>query len=227
MAASTTTRLQLFLDIASELGDLITLTADATGTTTTLISTVDMIFPDASLNGREAWFASGTSGNVGKRRIVTNTDEETATITVSPALTSATASDDVVHLVNSKGTGVTVSEIHNKINQLIRRVRDELATEANGTAATFDARDPFLAVPASWNCVLGVQVERDPSLVGDWDSLLGGSWAPDFASRQVVVGARHRGMCHNKRVRLIGSIPLPPLDDDTDSTARGSGDALR
>jgi hypothetical protein len=216
MAASTTTRLQLFLDIASELGDLITLTADATGTTTTLISTVDMIFPDGSLNGRELWFASGTVGNVGKRRLVTNTDEETGTITFSPAA-SATASGDVVHLVNSKGTGVTIPEIHNKINQLIRQVREELADETGGTPATFDQSSPFIAIPTTWNYVLGVQYVPS-SIALDYVSLLGNAYDIDRAGRRVVINPMHRGLIHNKSVRLVGAIPLATLSTDASTT---------
>jgi hypothetical protein len=83
-----TTRLQLFRDVALELGDRIELTATSGGTTTSFISTTDQIFPDGSLDGREAWYAtaqSGSTANAQTRRLVTDTDETAATVTVNPA----------------------------------------------------------------------------------------------------------------------------------------------
>jgi hypothetical protein len=215
MAASTTTRLQLFLDVASELGDLITLTATAGGSTTSLVSTTDMLFPDGALNGREVWFASGA--NSGIRRLVTDNDYETGSITFTPAATS-TLTSDVVHLVNSRGTGVTIPEIHNKINQLIRRVKAELGTETADTAATFASTSPALSVPTTWDYVLGVEVERDSTLTNIWTPLLAAAWRAQLADRKVVIKEQYRGLCHNKRVRLIGVVPLATLASDSATT---------
>jgi hypothetical protein len=172
----TTTRLQLFRDVADELGDLISLTSTGTGTTTTLTAANDMLYPDGSLAGREAWYAtaSGASlGNLYSRRIVTSNDESAGTITVSPAWSAAPIATDVVLLVNSRGTGVTIPEIHRKINALIRRVATELAVEAADTAATFSASSPVINIPTAWDGFLGIQVELDSTRTGMWTNVIG------------------------------------------------------
>lgn len=219
----TTTRLQLFKDIGDELGDLISLTATATGTTTTFISTSDMLYPDGSLNGREAWYATaaaGSASNKWTRRIVTATDEDTGTITVSPAWPQAPLSTDVVLLVNSRGTGVTIPEIHRKINVLIRRVASVLAVEAADTAATFNAASPNINIPTGWDYIQGVQIELNTALVGVWDYLIGEPYTINMwdSPKTVTIKQTHRGLCHGKRLRLIGANDLTELSLDTDTT---------
>ena len=216
----TTTRLQCFLDIASELGDLITLTATGSGTTTTFVSTSDMLYPDGSLNGREVWYGSGTVANLATRRLVTGTDEDTGTITVSPAWPSASATNDVVYLVNSRGTGVTIPEIHNKINQLVRRVGHEMATEVADTAATFDATDPVIDIPTSWSWLLGIEIELDPDQVNVWTRLIGNAYTVSKADspKTVTIKPTHLALCDNKRLRLIGATDLSTLSTDASTT---------
>lgn len=225
---STVSRLQLFLDVASELGDLITLTADADGSTTTFTSSADMLWQDSGLDGREAWYVSNnvaSASNAAKRRVVTSTDQDTATITVSPAWPAASKSGDVLYLVNGMGTGVTIPEIHAKINQLIRRVRDELATETADTAVTFDATDPVLDIPTGWKYFLGIQVELNATLTGVWSILPGEPYTVSLADspRTVTPHPRVRGLLHTKRVRLIGATPLAELSTDSATTTAPAG----
>jgi hypothetical protein len=219
----TVTRLELFKDIADELGDLISLTATATGTTTTFVAASDMLYADGGLNGREAWYATAGAGSVANkwtRRIVTDTDEASGTITVSPAWSAAPISGDVLLLVNSRGTGVTIPETHRKINQLLRRVRSELATEVADTPATFAATAPVINIPAAWDAFLGIQIERSSALTGVWDALIGKPYSINHwdSPKTVTIAATHRGLCHGKRLRLIGAIDLTELSSDTDAT---------
>jgi hypothetical protein len=217
MAVST--RLQLFKDVASELGDLISLEATATGTTSTFVSTNDMLYPDGSLNGREAWYASAATGsNRQTRRLVTDTDQDTGTITVSPVWPSIPAEDDVVLLVNSRGTGVTIPDIHNKINQLIRRVGDELATVVSDAATTFDMTSPVLSIPTSWDYLLGVQIAPRSDQPTVWQNLIGKPYSISAFDSTVTILPTHLGLCNGKSLRLIGAIALPELTDDTDTT---------
>ncbi len=149
---ATTTRIQLFRDVAQELGDKIELTATTTGTATTFIDTERMVYADGGLNGREAYYATaagGSAANQSLRRIVTATAQASGTITLSPALPAAPLATDVLILVNGRGTGVTVPEIFDKINQLIRRVASELATEVADTPATFSATAPTINIPTA------------------------------------------------------------------------------
>lgn len=224
----TTSRLQLFSDVADELGDLISLTATATGTTTTFVSTSDMLYADGGLNGREAWYATAgisSAANKWTRRIVIDTDEDAGTITVQPAWSASPIAGDVVLLVNSRGTGVTIPEIHRKINQLIRRVRSELADEVADTPATFVVTSPVLTIPTAWDYFLGIQIERRTNLVGVWDNLVGKPYTlnPWDTPKTVTIAATHRGLCAGKRLRLIGANDLEELaDDDAVTTAPAS-----
>lgn len=216
----TTTRLQLFKDVCAELGSLVTLTASGNGSTTTLVSTANMHFADGALNGYEVWYASGTAANLATTRLVTNTTFSTNTITVSPAWPSASASSDVVLLTNTMGTGVRIAEIHDKIAQLVRSVRSELATEAADTPATFAASDPVLDIPTAWDYFLGIQIEMDPTQVGVWDNLIGEPWVLNTwdSPKTVTIKATHRTLCAGKRLRLIGANDLTEPTTDAATT---------
>jgi hypothetical protein len=220
---STSTRLQIFKDVADELGDLISLTSTATGTTTTLTAANDMLYPDGSLAGREAWYATASGAsltNLYSRRIVTSNDESAGTITVSPAWSAAPIATDVVLLVNSRGTGVTIPEIHRKINQLIRRVATELAVEAADTAATFSASSPVINIPTAWDGFLGIQVELDSTRTGMWTNVIGKPYTINFwdTPKTVTINRTHWGAFQGKRLRLIGVNDLTELSIDTDTT---------
>lgn len=220
----TTTRLQLFRDIAAELGDLVELTASADGSSSTFVAANDMLYADGGLNGCEAWYATAgvaSSANLYSRRLVTDTDYPTGTITVQPNWTAPPIAGDVVLLVNARGTGVTIPEIHRKINQLIRRVRTELATEVADTPATFSAQSPVLSIPTTWDGFLGVQIERIPSMVGVWENLIGKPYTINVwdTPKTVTINATHRGLCQGKRLRLVGVNDLTELSADTDTTA--------
>jgi hypothetical protein len=217
-----TSRLQLFKDIASELGDLITLEQSGAGSSTTVfVANEDMIWADSSLNGREVWYASAavaSTANKGTRRIVTDTTEDDFSITVSPAWSAVPQSGDTILLVNSRGTGVTIPDIHNKINQLIRRVSSQLATETADTPATFDLTSPALSIPSTWRYLLGAQIEFGESESEDWQPLLGAPLYVQKWDRTATIKPQYRHLCHGRRIRLIGAIPLSELDEDTDET---------
>jgi hypothetical protein len=216
-----TTRLQLFRDIGAELGEFIELEAsDSDHTTTTFISEDDMVFVDSALNGRESYYASASeasAANRGKRRIVWDTTEEDFSITVNPPWPAEPQEGDILYLVNSRGTGVTVPEIFAKINQLIRRVSSQLATEVADDPATFDAQSPVLAIPAAWRYCLGAQVEFGQAESEDWQPLLGGPLYYQKWDRTATVKPQYRALCQGKRVRLIGAIPLSELEEDDDT----------
>ncbi len=217
-----TTRLQLFEDVAIELGEFIRL--EATGsdhTTTTFIAEDDMVWADSSLNGRESYYAEAgatSAANARKRRIVWDTTEADYSITVNPPWPATPQEGDVLYLVNSRGTGVTIPEIFAKINQLIRRVSSQLATEVADDPQTFDALSPVLAIPGTWRYCLGVQVEFGESESEDWQPLLGKPLYYQKWDRTATIIEQYRSLCHNKRVRLIGAIPLSELTNDDDET---------
>jgi hypothetical protein len=221
-----TTRLQFFRDIASELGDLIELRQSGSGSSTTVfVSTDDMVFESSALNGRETWYAEASStstANEGKRRIVWDTDESEMSITVQPAWPATPQTGDLLLLVNSRSTGVTIPDIHNKIKQLVQRVSAQLAQEAADTPATFDAQSPVIAIPETWRYFLGAQAERGTSGSEDWVNLLGNACFVQKWDRTATIKDQYRGYCQGKRVRLIGAIELITLagsemENDDDS----------
>lgn len=217
-----TTRLQLFRDIADELGDLVELTASADGSTTTFTAGGDMLWADGGLNGREVWYATAgasSTNNKATRRMVVQSDFDTSTITVYPPWPQESKTDDVVLLVNTNGTGVTIPEIHRKINQLVRQVSRELAPEVTNTPAAFNALSPSLEIPDEWDYVLGVQVEERRSS-DVWTMLVGDVFTVNTwdTPQTLTVNINKRGMLAARRVRLVGAIALPELHDDADTT---------
>lgn len=220
--SSTTTLLQLMADIGDELGDLIVLTATADGSTTQFVSTSDMLYGDDGLNGREAWYVTAVNaGNTSTRRLVTATAETTGTITVTPAWPAISKATDVVYLFNSKATGVTIPEIRRKINQLIRRVRSELALAVADTPATFSLTSPTINIPTAWDYLLGLQVEQPPASSGLWTNWKGEEpYEINFwdTPKTVTIKHRFRTTLNARRVRLIGGNDLTELTLDTDTT---------
>jgi hypothetical protein len=101
----------------------------------------------------------------------------------------------------------------------VRRVAIQMGAEVAGTAATFDATSPILAVPTTWEDVLGMQVEWDGTGYPDvFESIPGDPLDYQVWDRTATVRPTYRTMCHSKRVRLIGTTALAELNDDADTT---------
>ncbi len=120
VATGGTTRADLRRRIALELGDFDQLEATKAGSTTTFFDEIRARKPTDSFRAREALCVSGTPANVGLIRRVQNSNADTQSLTLQPALPAATAPGDVVELYNEKGTGWSVDEYHRVINSAIR-----------------------------------------------------------------------------------------------------------
>lgn len=223
-----TTRLQLLKDICSELGDRVELTASTDGSTSAFVSEDDMMYADGGLNGGEVWYVSSadpiSASNVGKRRVIISTTFDDSTIQVYPEWPAISQAGDVVLITNVGGTSVRIPEIHDKINQLIRRVSLELATEVASTEATFNARTPTIEIPDEWDYLLGVQV-AEWGTTDAWTTVVGdvfqvSSWD---TPKTVTIFPHKRTLLGARSVRLIGSIELQPLDEDDDETTAPAG----
>lgn len=222
----TVSRLQLFTDIIDEIGDGAILTASDDGAVDTFISTDEMLYADGSFDGREVWYATSadpiSADNAGTRRVVTNTDYDAGSITVYPEWPAITQTGDVVIIVPAV---YTVARIHRKINQLIRRVRGQLAIDTASTPATFAASSPVIAIPSGWDYLLGIQIEDNPQMVGVWTNWVGDVY--DVATwdtpKTVTIKPRMRAVADTKRLRLIGANDLAELDDDADTTTAPDG----
>lgn len=215
-----TTRLELFYGIADHLGQLVIVTAtDDANDNRTFKSTVAFTNPDPTYAGRDAWYVSSnnplSADNVQTTRRVMTANGSTNVLTVDADWPAPSRTGDVLALVNWHGYSVRADEIHRKINALIERVSDEMATPVTGTQATFDALAPTLTYPEEWDWVLGVQ----------WQDFLG-VWHPIYVKdlefqpwdRTVQIKNVPRRKLTGYPVRLIGATNLEPLDDDADET---------
>lgn len=212
-----TTRATLRRAIGRLCGDLIVSTATATGTTTTLIDTTNLVAGDDSLIGRQAYFVAGTAGNVGLTRRVSDNVATTGTITFA-AVTTATATGDVVELFANRAVSPSPSQIHDKINDLIREVSEKNLTIVDATDAAFDQESPYIDVPSGWIGVCGAQYLNDAD---EWVTIDPADWElhPNLGARgQVEIKHYPRWAADTRSVHLKGVTPAAVLASDSDST---------
>ncbi|MDP9470147.1 MAG: hypothetical protein M3Q71_05680 [Chloroflexota bacterium] len=115
-----TSRAELRRRIALELGDFDQLEATRAGSTTTFFDEIRARKPTAAFRAREALFVSGTPANIGLIRRVQDSNADTQSLTLQPALPAATAVGDVIELYNERGIHWPVNDIHRIINSGIR-----------------------------------------------------------------------------------------------------------
>lgn len=215
---STTTRATLRRSIGRLCGDLIVATATSnSGGNTTFIDTVNLIAGDDALIGRQAFFASGTSGNLYLTRLVTDNVESTGTITFA-AVTSTPQTGDVVELYASRSISPSPAEIHDKINDCIRFVGDENLTVVDSTDAEFDADDPYIDIPSTWIGVTGAQWQDDLS---EWHDVPKADWKLHKnlgTYGKVELRNTARWIADARMVHLIGVTPAGTLSSDTSTT---------
>ncbi len=120
VATGGTSRAELRRRIALELGDFDQLEATKAGSTTTFFDELRARKPTGAFRARDVLVVSGTAANVGLTRRVQDSNAETQSLTLQPALPAATAVGDVVELYNERGTGWPVSEYHRVINSALR-----------------------------------------------------------------------------------------------------------
>jgi hypothetical protein len=211
-----TSRATLRRAIGRLCGDLIVSTATANGTTTTWIDTVNLVAADDSLIGRQMYFVSGTAGNVGLTRRITDSDEATGTVTFA-AVTSTVAAD-VAELFSSRAVSPTPSEIHDKINDIIRSVAQQNLTTVDSTDATFDTDSPYIDVPSTWIGVCGAQWEDSN---GIWHDVDRADWQLHKnlgTYGQVEIKNSPRWSADTLDIHLVGVTPAAELSTDAGTT---------
>lgn len=211
-------RLQLFEGIVDALGEKIEARATSVGTATTFIS-ADLYFPDNDLRGREVWYAESnhatSAANEGTRNFVSSNSEANRRLTVANAWPAEPQIGDRIVLANARGWSATIPEIHDKINDLLREVGEEMATEVAAASATFNSLSPTVTYSADWDWFLGAQWY-------DWDNRWKDVPPQDYElspwDGTVTVKNRTRRLAHGRAIRLIGATNLALLDDDDDTT---------
>jgi hypothetical protein len=161
-----TTLLQLYRDVADELGDLTTLTLTANGDTATLYDAVNLVGPNNAYQGRQAYFVSGTVLNVGLVRTVQGSSQSASSASLRPVLPASTTTGDVVDLIDDRGQGWTRRSIVAAINRGIRAAQRthlvELVSDlAAPVASPTGWSDATVAIPVAMAYVTGVEYEDE------------------------------------------------------------------
>ena len=176
--------------------------ATSAGTTTTLIDNAQLNTENNSLLNRVGYFSGGTANNLGKTVRVTGNTKSSQTVTFTPAVPSATATDDELELWNQRDEGVTPKDVNDLINDAIADVAELGAVSALSSEETFDYNDPLIVVNAAWEAVTAVEWEDDD---GIWYPVPKADLRVDRYQRQVELIGRARMLADGRQVRVRGA----------------------
>lgn len=217
-----TTRQALRQEIGRLTGDMLKCTATANGTTTTFIDKIRLYRGDGKLTGRIGWVASGTAANLYQMVRVTGNTRSTFTVTFTDtALTSATATGDVLELWNTDSMGYYPDDVNAEINAAIAACGSLVTSPDEEEVEDFDSSDPYLDIPSDWEFFGGVRY-LDTSITED------GVWVEveandlnldiDVRNRRVRLMPEVANAAHSYTTRLYGDIASTALTLDTQST---------
>lgn len=209
------TRAYLRKHIGRLTGDVKVLTATSAGTTTTLVDAINLADENNDLVGRLGWFASGTSANLYSTVRVTANTKSSTTLTFTPAVSSSTATNDVLELYNRVGQGPTIDEIHDAITRCIESVSNLGLTEVEGSSSTFDADTPTAAITASWSHISGVRWQDENDI---WHEVPPEDLVVNIANRTIEIQNTPRWLANGQSIRLWGYTPSSSLASDTATT---------
>lgn len=217
------TRRQIRRDVLRAVGDLRILTATADGSDVTFIDTVSLVGETGAYRGREVIFTGGTTANLGEIRYVTGSSSQQRGIGFGIALPAATATGDEAEMLNTRGTGFRIQDVHDAINQAIRGIANRALVPA-GTDDLAYARGNAIIAPADFATIENVQWKRANDQCAEWRSLPkatrpnGFGWSVDPATREVVIAGRPGWWIDGGTVKVWGLAPPPELFDDGDET---------
>jgi hypothetical protein len=198
-------------------------TATANGTTTTLIDKLRGYRGDGKLAGRIGWVAAGTAANLYSMIRVTGNVRSTFTISFTDtALTSSTATGDVIELWNADGMGFYPDDVNSEINAAIAAVSGLTTAPDEEEVASFDADDPVLTIPADWEFFGGVRwLDTTETTTGVWKEIEANDFNLDIdvRNREVRLKGEIARRVHDKTTRLYGDVASTALAVDTDATS--------
>ncbi len=211
-----TTLLTLRRQVGERTGDVLICTASEAGTTSSFIDLVRAAVESNSLTGRLARFSAGTTANLGADRRVTGNTKATGTVSVSPALSAATAVGDGVELWNERDAGALPDQVDRWVNEAIAAVAGQAGQEVLATVGTnFDANAPVLALATTWRSVNSVDWQDADSL---WHPIPPDHLRVDRAGRTIEVIKGSRYIIDGYAVRIRGQAEPAQLTTDTDAT---------
>lgn len=203
--------------VADRFGDYLQLTATGNGLATTIVDAINVNAGSEHYNGRQLICITGHANNVGKVRRVTATSDTNSTLTVTPAFSNTTATNDTFDVFNRRGIGFQIQEYNRAINAAINDAFPlgmvELVSELTTGNLSINDYITTITVPDNIYEVYAVEFKTDEN-----------TWHP-------VVKAT-RSNSYGWRARPDGKIEIQgvPQDNTEESTLRlrgyGRQDAL-
>ena len=216
------TRKELRRQLLRDLGDLVILRATAPGTNVTFIDEARLIGEAGAFRGREVLFTGGTPANLGQVRYVAGSSATARNISFADPLPAATQAGDEAEMVNTRGLGFHLDEVHDAINAAITEIAPQAMVVVAGTTAPF-SYGTGLAIPATFATVERV-AWQDPDDPDVWHDLPrarrpdGHGWWYDPTTREIKISGTPGRTAHGKTVQLWGGELPGLLAADTDVT---------
>lgn len=217
-----TTRRTLRRSTLRGLGDLRLLTATSDGSDVDFRDTVNLTGEPGIYRGREVILVQGTADNIGEIRYVTGSSQQLFAVGFGVALPAFTAEGDVAEMVNTRGTGFHIQEIHDAINQAIRNIGDRALVPVPMETLAYATGDE-IALPAEFQTIEDVQWQ-DESDPDEWHSIrkaprnTGAGWSVDRAGRSVSLAGAIATTIDGRTVRVWGLAEPEELYADSDET---------
>lgn len=142
---------------ALRLGDLVQLQGTDTGTTSTMIDSLNIPMGNEDLARRQMVFVSDDF--LGERRSITGTTNSTNTIAFTPVLNDVTTTETRAEVYNRWGVGFQLNEYDLAINMANDDAYPVAKTVLQSTPATFSSTTGTIAIPATFREVFGVSYQ--------------------------------------------------------------------
>lgn len=217
----TLTLTELRRRVARRLGDLDQLVSTANGSTTTIVDTLNVNSATEDMKGRVVLPTSGT--NLGLTRRITAQVDSTGTLTVTPALSAITATNDTFDVFNKRGKGFLPSQITAAINDAINDAFPLGMVELRSTISpAFDYDSPEITVPATFVYVHTVAWQDEDGFWSVVPKSTGSGeygWIADAAAGEIRILGGIGYSIDGLTVRLTGYGRQPTLSAESDTCA--------
>jgi len=208
--------------ILAEVGDLKLLTATADGSDVTFIDATNLFGENNAYIDRQAYFSEGTLDNLGELRHVVGSNRDQRAIGFGLQLPADTTTGDVVELVNTRGTGYQIADIHRALDDALITARDVALSPVSMELTTPFVRDEgVVTIPDGWALISGIQWQDE---CNRWRSIRiaprvgGDGWSVDRFNRLIEIGGGWGYRLDGRTVRLMGAITPDTLVHDDDTT---------
>jgi hypothetical protein len=154
-------------------------------------------------------------------RVVQGSSLAARSLTFFEDLPAITAAGDDVELYNERGTGWSVSEYNDVINQVVIDAPNTYAHATLDIVGDFDRDSPEVAIPASLVYVTGLLYEDSEER---WNTVEranrsnGEGWVVDHGNLLLRVGGRVRSSLDGRSLRVTGLTRPSAMTTDASTT---------